>query len=190
MKRKQLSRKSGCKGNHVLRALPCHNRITNTPSEPIHLIKNIAEYLVCLLCGVEDSKRVHEEERLRNLFESSWVTARDQLPSAPFSLSRDQIILAYDRARSICIPSAFDWQPRDIFTSSKMKSHEWKVIICSGILKFCTRDLLGPRQQSTLYIFCDVITRFCPYDVDTMSMENLMDSKGESRIVDIQKQHC
>ena len=54
-----------------------------------------------------------------------------------------------------------------------MKSHEWKEIICSGILKFCTRDLLGPRQQSTLYLFCDVITRLCSHDVETKSIEKL-----------------
>ena len=111
VKRKQLSRKSGCKGNCVLRVLPYHNRITNTPAEPMHLIKNIAEHLVCLLCVVEDSKRVREEERLRNQFESSWVTAGEQLPPAPFSLSQDQIILANDRARSICVPSTFGWRP-------------------------------------------------------------------------------
>ena len=77
----------------------------------MHLIKNIAEHLVRLLCGVEDSKHVREEERLRSRFESSWLTACDQLPPAPFSLSRDQIILADDRARSICVPSTFDWRP-------------------------------------------------------------------------------
>ena len=54
-----------------------------------------------------------------------------------------------------------------------MKSHEWKEIICSGILKFCTRDLLGPRQQLTLYLFCDVITRLCSHDVETKSIEKL-----------------
>ena len=26
--------------------LPCHNRITSTPAEPMHLIKNVPEHLV------------------------------------------------------------------------------------------------------------------------------------------------
>ena len=168
VKRKKLSRTSGCKGNCVLRALPYHNRITNTPDEPMHLIKNIAEHLVHLLCVVEDSKHVHEEERIRNHFESSWVTACEQFYHLLFSLSWDQIILPNDRERSICVPSMFDLWPRDVFTSSK-----WKEIICSGILKFFTRDLLGPWQQLTLYLLCDVVTHLCSHDVDTKSIEKL-----------------
>ena len=73
----------------------------------MHLIKNISEHLVRLISGIEDSRRVREEERLRNCFESSWITTSTQLPPAPFSLLKDQIICANNRAKSIRIPSTF-----------------------------------------------------------------------------------
>ena len=139
----------------------------------MHLIKNILEHLVHLISGVEDSRRVREEERLRNRFESSWITTSTQLPPAPFSLLKDQIICANNRAKSIRIPSTFDWRPCAIFTCSGMKSHKWKEIMCSGILKFCIHDLIGPQQQSTLFAFCDVMTRLCSHEVDAQTFENL-----------------
>ena len=42
-----------------------------------------------------------------------------------------------------------------------MKSHEWKKVVCCGILKFCIRGLLGRRQCKTLFKLCDVLTHLC-----------------------------
>lgn len=39
----------GCKGPYSLRRLPFHDRYQNTPVEPMHLLKNIAEHIVKLL---------------------------------------------------------------------------------------------------------------------------------------------
>lgn len=55
---KAIARETGCKGNYALRKLPNHDRFLNTPVEPIHLIKNIVEHVVCLLSGLEDSYKV------------------------------------------------------------------------------------------------------------------------------------
>ena len=44
--RKQIVRQSGCTGVYSLRKLPNHDRYLNTPVEPMHLIKNIAERVV------------------------------------------------------------------------------------------------------------------------------------------------
>lgn len=55
---KAIARETGCKGNYALRKLPNHDRFLNTSVEPIHLIKNIVEHVVCLLSGLEDSYKV------------------------------------------------------------------------------------------------------------------------------------
>ena len=144
-KRKKLSRKCGCMGSYILRALPHHNRVTSTPPDAMHLIKNISEHLVRLISGVDDSPCVCQEERLHNRFESTWTTTSTQLPPELFSLLKDQIICVNNRAKSIRIPSMFDWRPLSVFTCSGMKSHKWKEILCSGILKFFIRNLIRPQ---------------------------------------------
>ena len=56
-----------------MKALPDHDKLLDTPVEPMHLIKNIAEHLVRLVTGIEDSVKVREEEKLRNRFRTAWV---------------------------------------------------------------------------------------------------------------------
>ena len=161
-RKKRISRKSGCKGSYTLRKLPFHNRIDNTPVDPMHLIKNIGEHLVRLvagIAGIEDSKHVREEEEC---FRSCWIKNKsDKLPPAPFSLTKTEMICANNRAKSICVPATFDWRPRDLFTHYGMKCHEWKEVICCGIRRFCVVDLLGQQQRTSLFTLFDVVTRLC-----------------------------
>ena len=49
------ARITGCKGSYSLRKLPLHDRILNTPVDPMHLVKNIAEHCVKFITGIEDS---------------------------------------------------------------------------------------------------------------------------------------
>ena len=50
-----LQQDTGCKGLYALRRLPGHDRLLNTPVDPMHLIKNVAEHIVRLVSGTEDS---------------------------------------------------------------------------------------------------------------------------------------
>ena len=63
IKKKLIAQKTGCKGCYTLERLPYHDRILNTPTEPMHLIKNVVEHLVQLLTGREDSENVRKEEQ-------------------------------------------------------------------------------------------------------------------------------
>lgn len=56
--KKELLQETGCKGSYSLRKLPFHDRYLNTPEEPMHLVKNMAEHIVKLLSGVSDTKKV------------------------------------------------------------------------------------------------------------------------------------
>ena len=132
-----MAQKTGCKGEYALRRAPHHDRLMSTPVEPMQLIKNIAEHVVCLLSGREDSVKVRKQEEQYGRFPTSWVKGTSTLPKAPFTLSKDQISIADRRAMSVHVPNGFDWRPRAIFGSPggmKMKSHEWKQVVTSGVL--------------------------------------------------------
>lgn len=45
VKRKTLVQRTGCKGAYALRRAFLHNRILDTPVDPMHLVKNIVEHL-------------------------------------------------------------------------------------------------------------------------------------------------
>lgn len=136
----ELAQQTGCKGSYSFRILPLHKRILDTPVDPMHLVKNIAEHCIKFIVGVEDSFKVRQEEKKRKRFHSSWIEDSNvrKLPPAPFSLSRDDILLADQRAKSIYVPSSFDWRPRGFFSKrAGMKAHEWKEVVTCGVLKFC-----------------------------------------------------
>ena len=146
-KSKQI-KKNGCKGTCVLQKLPYHDRFLDTPVEPMHLIKDISEHIVRLLAGAEDSIKVRREEQSRRRFSLSWPTdsTRNLLPAAPFTFSREELKTANYKSNCVRVPCMFDWRPQDLFSSRGMKSHEWKEVMCNGIIKFCIRGLLGTKQ--------------------------------------------
>ena len=154
-KQKKLARLSGCKGTYSLSQFSNHD--LNTPVEPMHLLKNVVEHVVRLLPGAEDSRKVRMEEKVRGRFTSSWAgltsTKASRLPPAPFCLSTSEATIADARLQSIQVPLRFDWKPRALFTKNTvgMKSHSWKQLVSSHILKYCIRDLLGQRQRQTMF---------------------------------------
>ena len=162
--KKRLSQVTGCKGPYSLRRLPFHDRYMNTPVEPMHLLKNIAEHIVKLVSGVTDSVKSRREEEHRHRFRGSWVKLGDeaeQLPPAPFRLDKQGVSTANRRALSIKVPHGTNWKRRQLFSKSymkQMKSSEWRLVLSSGILKYCLRGgILGKLQQSTLFELCDVV---------------------------------
>jgi hypothetical protein len=96
--KKQLVRTTGCTGDYSLRRLPHHDRYANTPVEPMHLLKNIAERIVKLLSGLTDTLKVRTDEKDRKRFRSAWIRQgteqRTLIPPAPFSFTKDQIVIA------------------------------------------------------------------------------------------------
>ena len=88
----------------------------------MHLIKNIIEHVVNLVSGREDSAKVHKQEQECKQFRSAWLKEGSNiLPKAPFTLAKEEIVLA----------DGFDWRPCSIFASpTGIKSHEWKELSC------------------------------------------------------------
>ena len=174
-KKKVIAQKTGCKGTYALRRLPNHDRILGTPVEPMHLIKNIVEHVVRLITGSEDSEKVRQEERARNRFRACWIREGSAtLPSAPFRLHSSGRKLASRRAASIRVPLGFDWNCSGMFLKHvSMKSHCWKQMVSTGILKFCIRGLLGKQQRHTLFFLCDTLARVCAEVVYTTQLDSL-----------------
>ena len=82
--------------------------------EPMHLVKNIAEQLVLLVSGIQDSRKVHLEEQMRGGFPSAGVPPGSKLlPPATFVLSSSERKLASTRAE-LCVTAGFVWKPRGI----------------------------------------------------------------------------
>lgn len=82
----ELSQIDGCKGSYALRNLPHHDRLLNTPVEPMHLIKDIVEHIVRFIAGVGYSVKVRKEEKSCGRFPMSWITKeQEKLPAAVFS---------------------------------------------------------------------------------------------------------
>lgn len=175
VKRKTLVQRTGCKGAYALRRAFLHNRILDTPVDPMHLVKNIVEHIVNVIVGSEDSLKVCLQEEQCKQFPSAWMKVKQNtLPKAPFSLTRVEISLADERTNSICVPTGFGWRPRAMFgKSSGMKSHVWKQVATNGILKFCLRNMLGHNQRSTLFELMDVIADLCAEDIDEMQINHL-----------------
>ena len=175
VKRKTLVQRTGCKGAYALRRAFLHNRILDTPVDPMHLVKNIVEHIVNVIVGSEDSLKVCLQEEQCKQFPSAWMKVKQNtLPKAPFSLTRVEISLADERTNSICVPTGFGWRSRAMFgKSSGMKSHVWKQVATNGILKFCLRNMLGHNQRSTLFELMDVIADLCAEDIDEMQINHL-----------------
>ena len=177
-RRRTMAQRTGCKGKNILRKLPNHNRFLNTPVDPMHLIKNIVEHIVCLLAGLEDSHKVRAEKQQRGRFRDAWVRSESaqKLPDAPFRLNHKEVAITAERANSVQVPASFDWKPRPIFGKkgvSGMTSHAWKELVSTRILKFTLRGLLGKKQRLTLFFFLDTLALLLAETVDMSSIDSL-----------------
>ena len=182
--KKRIAQRTGCKGSYSLRRLPFHDHLLDTPVDPMHLIKNIVEHTVNLVAGREDSSKVRKQEQECMRFSSAWMKeGSNLLQKAPFALSKEEIVLADERAKSVHTPAGFDWRPRALFGNpTGMKSHEWKEVATSGILKFCLRGMLGSNQRRSLYKLYDVLTDLCSEDIDSRRMDELESNVHEALV--------
>lgn len=172
---KVIAQETGCKGSYALQQLPGHDRILNTPVDPMHLIKNLGEHVVNLISGASDSPKVRAEEKARKHFRSTWVSENGSLPPAPFCMTKEERDVANNRAMNVQVPHTFVWRPRALFLSKPLglKSHKWKEVMCAGILKYCIRGLLGSKQRTTLFEFCDLLTMVCSEELCATELADL-----------------
>ena len=152
-----------------------------TSVQPMHVLKNVAEHIVHILNGIKDSLKVRREEEERGRFQSTWVAIGSEkrpLPSAPFRLKPNEIVMADRRLLSIKVPHGTDWKCQKLLSfdkslSSHMKSVHWRHILVSGILKFCIRGLLGEKQRHTLFELCDLISCLNSETVDMQMLDSI-----------------
>ena len=163
---KAWTAKAQSTGCVALHALEHHDRLLNTPVEPMHLIKCISEHIVKLILGGEDSAEVRNEEKQQLRFRSSWPievqagsASKTTLPSAPFRLSKSDMKIANQCALGIRTPHGTDLNAPMLFSETiRMKSVRWKHIVASGLLKYYIRGLLESFQHKILMEFCNVLS--------------------------------
>ena len=62
----------------------------------------------------------------------------------------------------ISVPIGYDWKPKALFVSPlRLKSHDFKICLYDGILKFCLRNLPKKNQRSTIFRLCDTTSKIC-----------------------------
>ena len=116
----------GYKGVSPLHKLPQHERILNTPVDPMHLIKNVGSHIVNLISGHEDSVKVRQQEKHLGRFKNLW-----------------DITLADERARRVSVPYGFDWRPRGIYLVPRVEAgcHKWNPeVLLAGNARVATAD--------------------------------------------------
>ena len=80
----------------------------------------------------------------------------------PYVLTPEEIKVADRRANSLHVPQGFGLKPSPfIGKSGSLKSHDWKQIASSGILKYCLRDCLSNKCRTTLFYLLDCISEVC-----------------------------
>ena len=176
--RKELIQSCGCTGDFSLHRLPSHDQYLSTPVEPMHILKNVAERIVKLLSGLTDTLKVRQDEKERKRFRTSWVREENEraiIPKAPFSFTKEAVVVSNERSMSVRAPKGIDWRPCKLFgrQASGLNSNQWKHVLSSGILKFCIRGLLGKSQESTLMELCEVISLLCSEEVGIAGLDEL-----------------
>ena len=186
--RKCLTQISGCKGTYALRAIEGHDRVLDTPVDPMHVIKNVVEHSVKLIVGEEDSLKVRQQEQSSHRFRSAWFKAgQTKLTKAPFTLTKEKVTLADQRLKQVRVPSGFDWNSQPFFSKPfVMKSHQWKQVATHGVLKYCLRGMLGSKQQQSLFKLFDVLTSLCAEQSDLTTVDAL-ESKVHEVLVLIER---
>lgn len=59
------------------------------------------------------------------------------------------------------------------FLIGYVKTVEWRLVLSSGILKYCIRGLLGEQQRNTLFELCDVVSALFAYDLDVDDTDSI-----------------
>ena len=118
--------------------LPNHDHINQSVPDSMHAIKDVVENIVHLITGRKDSEKVRQAEIAYGRFglaEKGHGTAKksgrkkaQNLPTACFRLSSEEIKTADSRASLVILPSG-DFTPSTVFSKpSQLKSHDWKEV--------------------------------------------------------------
>ncbi|KAJ7386168.1 hypothetical protein OS493_010561 [Desmophyllum pertusum] len=81
----------------------------------------------------------------------------DEAEDVAFCLGPQELSEANRRASTVTVPVGFGHKPSPIYTTQKMKSHDWIQFLKANIFKFTVLGLLPERQEASLFKFLDTI---------------------------------
>lgn len=118
--------------------LPDHDPMTQCVPDAMHTVKDVLEKLFGLLTGKENTQKVQQcEKNLGRFCVPSTTKKRSRSTSnetpritASYSLTKDELLVADQRALKIITPAYIDFKPTAMFAKpSYHKSHDWKQVI-------------------------------------------------------------
>lgn len=148
-----IAKSTGCKGCYSLMSLPHHDPLIQCVPDAMHTVKDVLEKLFGLLTGREDTPKVQQCEKTLGRFSTTRKRLHSTTPrtTAPYRLTKEELLLADERALSIVTPAYIDFKPTAMFVKPTYhKSHDWKQV---GILRYNTY-----RHYITISNFSDWVT--------------------------------
>lgn len=171
-------KKTGLKGNYILQKLPYHNRLEQMSPDGMHTLADFISHLMEMLSGKFNAEKVLSCEKDFNRFshihseisddEKEQPKKKRKLDpnskpdvTPPWSLSKEQIKIADERAQHVLYTNAEDISPGPHFSKLwTLRTMNSKIqFVTSGALEWCIQGLLPPTQEKTLKCVCDVLKR-------------------------------
>lgn len=143
--KQKAQKETGFKGRYSLMRLPFHNRGEQMQPDGMHTIADVVSNVFDMVSGKDDTKNVRITEEKYSRFESTWLSKAGQTnsnkrkrdavgsptsnhkkaktdeeetakPKAPWSLDKEGLAKADERAKSLLYPAGFDYHPDAHFT--------------------------------------------------------------------------
>uniref|UniRef100_A0A8W8MQL9 DUF4218 domain-containing protein n=1 Tax=Magallana gigas TaxID=29159 RepID=A0A8W8MQL9_MAGGI len=197
-KQKQQKR-TGLKGNYILQKLPYHNRLEQMSPDGMHTLADFISHLMEMLSGKYNGEKVLSCEKNFNRFpdihseisddEKEQPKKKRKLDpnskpdvTPPWSLSKEQIKIADERAQHVLYTNAEDISPGPHFSKLwTLRTMNSKIqFVTSGALEWCIQGLLPPTQEKTLKCVCDVLKRMVSPVIHMSTLDELQKETHEA----------
>ncbi|CAH1269407.1 Hypp4173 [Branchiostoma lanceolatum] len=131
--------------------------------------------------GTLDGYNIRQFERQMRRFDANILPAAqgEDLPQAPWTLTKAQLRLADERLASIKGATGHSFRPdMAMFADggANLKTEEIIYAVSHGVVKFCLRGLLGDQQRHAVNEYCDAIANFLegtsPHQLDEIQVWN------------------
>ncbi|XP_062584302.1 uncharacterized protein LOC134246058 [Saccostrea cucullata] len=194
---------TGLKGNYILQQLPYHDRMRQMSPDGMHTLADFISHLMEMLVGKQNTQKVMSCEKSFGRFDEVWKSAAEEqasidrpkkkkkrnveseqtlVDSTPWSLSKEQIKTADERASSIVYSHSHEITPGPHFTKLwTLRTMNAKLqFVTSGAFEWCIKDLLPISQERTLEHICGVIRRIVSPKLTVLDIAQLQADTHEA----------
>ncbi|XP_076084502.1 uncharacterized protein LOC143055256 [Mytilus galloprovincialis] len=211
----KLQKETGFKGIHPLHRLPYFDRVHQMQPDGMHTLADVISNILDLITGKSDGPKVRQCEKDYNRFKETWpkrpslstiecerpskqakkssvdtavpepTPKAPPLPAAPWLLTKQDVKLADNRAKSVKYPKGFDYTPADHFTRAwtLRTMHGKQQFVTKNIAAWCIRGLLAKPQEETLFNLFEVIKRLTQPSYTTEQLQGLIEDTSTAVVL-------